>query len=250
VERIYFEKHPANGAPCMEAAFSKAAMEALLSDLIRLESYNKGSVTPPSLGVLVADDDMRIVHLLSMSLKSLGHEIVGTADNGLDAVELANKHKPDLVILDVEMPKMTGFEAAAEILRAHSVPIILSTGNSDEVSLQHARDLDIQAYLVKPFSKAQLNSSISIALSQHRKLLTARVKIAALTNEIDLVKSVDAAVSLLMEKFRIDRRDALEKLETAARVRGNTLAEVARGMIATLSTKPLENAVPQVGGLA
>jgi two-component system, response regulator PdtaR len=234
----------------MEAAFSILAMEALLSDLIRLESYNRGSATSQSLGVLIADDDMRIVHLLSMSVKSLGHEIVGTADNGLDAVELANKHKPDLVILDIEMPKMNGFEAAEKILQGHSVPIILSTGSSDEVSLQHARELDIQAYLVKPFSKAQLNSSISIALSQHQKLVSARVKIAALTSEIELVKAVDTAVSLLMEKFRIDRKQALEKLESAARIRGNTLDEVARGMIATLSPKSQETEAVQDGAPA
>jgi two-component system, response regulator PdtaR len=224
----------------MEDAFSNAAMDALLSDLIRLESYNKGSDTPPSLSILIADDDMRIVHLLSMSVKSLGHEIVGTADNGLDAVEIASRHKPDLVIMDIEMPKMNGLEAAEKILQNNSVPIILSTGKSDDASLQHARDLDIQAYLVKPFSKAQLNSSISVALAQHRKLLTARVKIAALTNEIELVKYVDTAVLLLMEKFRIDRKDALGKLEAAARVRGNTLAEVARAMIATLSPRAQE----------
>jgi AmiR/NasT family two-component response regulator len=120
-------------------------------------------------------------------------------------------------------------------LSANSVPIIISTGKSDCESLGRAQNLDIQAYLVKPFSKAQLNSSITVALSQHQKLLSARVKIAALTNEIELVKAVDLATSLLMEKFRIDRKEALEKLETAARVRNNTLAEVARAMIATLS---------------
>ena len=225
--------------------FSSAAMDALISDLIRLESYKTDSATPPSLSVMIADDDMKIVHLLSMTLKSLGHEVVGTADNGADAVSIADMHKPDLVILDLEMPKLNGFQAAEKILQSNSVPIILSTGKSDDVSLKQARELDIQAYLVKPFSKAQLNSSISIALAQHQKLLSARVKIAALTNEIELVKAVDAAVTLLMEKFRIDRRDALGKLEAAARVRGSTLAEVAKAMITTLSPRVEHAEVPE-----
>ncbi|HWB58153.1 MAG TPA: response regulator [Chthoniobacteraceae bacterium] len=210
-------------------------MDALLSNLIRLESYKSNKDTPTSLSVLVADDEMRMLHLLSVTLKSLGHEVVGSADNGADAVELADRHQPDLIILDLDMPKMDGFEAAGRILEKASVPIIISTGKSDAESLNKAQNLDIQAYLVKPFSKAQLNSSISVALSQHQKLLSARVKIAALTNEIELVKAVDLAVTLLMEKFRIDRKEALEKLETAARVRNNTLAEVAKAMIATLS---------------
>lgn len=210
-------------------------MDALLSNLIRLESYKSSKDAASSLSVLVADDEMRMLHLLSVTLKSLGHEVVGTADNGADAVALAAQHHPDLVILDLDMPKMDGFEAAGKILENASVPIIISTGKSDADSLHRAQGLDIQAYLVKPFSKAQLNSSITVALSQHQKLLAARVKIAALTNEIELVKAVDLAVSLLMEKFRIDRKEALEKLETAARVRNNTLAEVARAMIATLA---------------
>ena len=210
-------------------------MDALLSNLIRLESYKTNKDAASSLSVLVADDEMRMLHLLSVTLKSLGHEVVGSVDNGVDAVELAARHQPDLVILDLDMPKMDGFEAAAKILEAASVPIIISTGKSDSESLHRAQGLDIQAYLVKPFSKAQLNSSITVALSQHQKLLAARVKIAALTNEIELVKAVDMAVSLLMEKFRIDRKEALEKLETAARVRNNTLAEVAKAMIATLA---------------
>jgi AmiR/NasT family two-component response regulator len=216
-------------------------MDALLSNLIRLESYNKASADAKnSLSVLVADDEMRMLHLLTITLKSLGHEVVGSADNGQDAVQLAAQHHPDLVILDLEMPKMDGFEAAERILEEASVPIIISTGKSDCESLHRAKNIDIQAYLVKPFSKAQLNSSISVALSQHQKLLAARVKIAALTNEIELVKAVDLAVTLLMEKFRIDRKEALEKLETAARVRNNTLAEVARAMIATLSPQDVQ----------
>ena len=211
-------------------------MDALLSNLIRLESYKSNKDAKNSLSVLVADDEMRMLHLLTVTLKSLGHEVVGSVDNGVDAVELASRHQPDLVILDFEMPKMDGFEAAERILQHASVPIIISTGKTDCESLSRAQNLDIQAYLVKPFSKAQLNSSITVALSQHQKLLSARVKIAALTNEIELVKAVDMAVSLLMEKFRIDRKEALEKLETAARVRNNTLADVApRPMIATLS---------------
>ena len=210
-------------------------MDALLSNLIRLESYKTNKDAASSLSVLVADDEMRMLHLLSITLKSLGHEVVGTADNGIDAAALAERHQPDLIILDLDMPRMDGFTAAEKILETTSVPIIISTGKSDVESLNRAKNIDVQAYLVKPFSKAQLNSSISVALAQHQKLLAARVKIAALTNEIELVKAVDLAVSLLMEKFRIDRKEALEKLETAARVRGHTLAEVAKAMIATLS---------------
>src|SRR5580658_3910319 len=98
------------------------AMDALLSNLIRLESYKSNKDAASSLSVLVADDEMRMLHLLSVTLKSLGHEVVGTADNGVDAVELAARHQPDLIILDLDMPKMDGFEAAGKILENASVP--------------------------------------------------------------------------------------------------------------------------------
>lgn len=210
-------------------------MNALIENLIRLESYKATETLPSSLSVLVADDEPLMVELISRTLKMLGHEIIGSASNGEMALELARKHRPDLIILDLIMPELDGIEAALQILSEMSVPIILSTGCTDDATLKRVKKANIQVYLVKPFHKEQLKSAVTMALAHHQAKLAAEAKIAALQNELEVVKTVDHAASLLMEKFRIDRKEALEKLEAAARARTCSLLDAAKAIVVTLS---------------
>ncbi len=212
-------------------------MESLISHMIRLESYHATKNGSSSISIVVADDERRIQHLLVMTLKALGHEVVGVADNGADAVELALRHRPDLVVLDIDMPKMDGLDAAARILGEQSVPIVISTGRTDMETLNRARSIEIQGYLVKPFTKEQLQSTLSMALGQHRAMLESKIKIAKLTNEIEVIKAIDDAVALLMEKFRIDRKEALEKLEMAARARSCPMEDAAKAISVSLAPR-------------
>jgi len=210
-------------------------MEALISNLICPESRDASTDRKANkLTVLIADDESRVVSIMSLSLKTLGHDVIAVADNGEDAVALARKHQPDLIILDIDMPRLDGMDAAKQILAEMSVPVIISSGRTDPETLQRARKLEIQAYLVKPFSRDQLNSAITIAVGQHQSLFNAKMKIEELTDEINVVKSVDLAVELLMEKFRIDRKESLEKLEAAARARPCSLVDAAKAISATL----------------
>jgi len=103
-------------------------MEALVSHLIRLENYRALKNESRPLRVLVAEDDTRMAHLMVMSLKQLGHNVVGAADNGEDLVELTRKAQPDLLIVDLLMPRMNGFEALEEIQKEFSLPVIVSSG--------------------------------------------------------------------------------------------------------------------------
>ena len=213
------------------------AMDALFDNLIRLESYKATEAeVPSSLSVLVADDEPMLATLLTRLLAALGHNVVAVAINGLEAVDLARKHRPDLIIMDYMMPGLDGVEAAEKILAEICVPIIFSTGRTDDETLLRAKKANIQTYLVKPFHRDQLKSAVTMALANHQAALAAQAKIAALQNELDVVKTVDEAAALLMEKFRIDRSEALEKLETAARARTCSLVEASRAIITTLSS--------------
>ena len=121
------------------------------------------------LSVLVADDDPWMLELMKRHLITLGHHVVGLARNGREAITLANELKPDLVILDINMPVMDGIQAANKIHETQNVSIILSTGAADERTLNRLCDLHIGAYLVKPFSPAQLKAAIYIARSWRRR---------------------------------------------------------------------------------
>ena len=216
-------------------------MDPQIANLIRLEGYKATEQeTPTALSVLVVDDEPLMVELLSRTLRDLGHEAVGTARDGLEAVEMARKHQPDLIIMDYAMPNMDGLEAAEQIVKEMCIPIVLSTGRTDDQTLQRSRTAGIHSYLVKPFHREQLKSAITMAVVRHHEKLASEAKIAELQSELVVVKAVDNAASLLMEKFRIDRRDAIEKLETAARARSCSLLDAARAVSATLAPRPVE----------
>lgn len=212
-----------------------------ITNLIRLEGYNATEQELPSaLSVVVVDDEPLMVELLSRTLKDLGHETVATGTDGLQAVELARKHKPDLIVIDYAMPNMDGMDAAEIIMKELAIPIVLSTGRTDDTTLQRARKADIHSYLVKPFHREQLKTAITMAMVRHHEKLASAAKIAELQSELTVVIAVDHAAALLMEKFRIDRRDAIEKLETAARARSCSLLDAARAISATLAPRPIE----------
>jgi len=216
-------------------------MDSQISNLIRLEGYKATEEELPSaLSVLVVDDEPMMVELLSRTLRDLGHDVVATGQNGEEAVELARKHRPDLIVIDYAMPVMDGMAASEIIMREMPVPIVLSTGRTDDGTLQRARKADIHSYLVKPFHREQLKTAITMAMVRHHEKLESEAKIAELQSELAVVKAVDLAASLLMEKFRIDREDAIEKLEMAARARSCSLLDASRAVAATLAPRPIE----------
>jgi response regulator NasT len=167
-------------------------------------------------------------------LQSFGHKVIATATNGRDAIRLAGETKPDLVILDVGMPDMDGIAVAEQILAVQSVPIIMVTGVTRDEVLERAGKVEIQSYLIKPFSKEQLHSAIRLAVVRHHNSESARNKIAELTSEIEVSKIIGRAVELLIGKFGIDRAEAMEKLEAAAQARSCSVADAAKAISATL----------------
>ncbi len=121
-----------------------------------------------SYSVVVADDDRTMAELLATNLRRLGHRVVGIAWNGKEAVEMTLKTRPDLVIMDIHMPVLDGIEAAHEILSHSMIPIVMSTGMSDTITVHRAIDLNLISYLVKPFSPAQLKVAVQVAVAQCR----------------------------------------------------------------------------------
>jgi response regulator NasT len=116
-----------------------------------------------SLSVVIADDEPHIVNLLTRYLVALNHRVVGCATDGEQCIALALQLQPDLIIADIEMPLIDGIEAVRAIFQTRRLPIILSTGLIDDRTLRRLHDLRIGAYLVKPFSPAQLKAAIHIA---------------------------------------------------------------------------------------
>jgi DNA-binding response OmpR family regulator len=118
--------------------------------------------------ILIADDSRTIVSMVASRLERSGYEVVTTA-NGEEALQLATDRQPALVILDVEMPKLDGYEVTRR-LRANAetsaIPIVLLTSHDDEVSLATGHEAGATEYITKPFSPQDLVAVIERILGR------------------------------------------------------------------------------------
>jgi DNA-binding NarL/FixJ family response regulator len=133
-----------------------------------------------TLSVLIADDETTVLEALATVLTRLGYLVAGTARDGAEAVELVRSTPADFLVLDISMPVMDGIEAARVIVAEKPLPIIISTGVTDEVTIEAARQVPVQAFLTKPFRKEQLRASIAIALTQWEHQREAERKLQSL----------------------------------------------------------------------
>ena len=112
--------------------------------------------------VLLVDDYPDALEIWGLYLRAVGYEVV-TADNGLQAVELAHTHLPDIIVLDLELPGITGYEAAIRLRAAHDtagIPLIAATGYSQTQQLDRARESGFDSVVVKPCDPMALVAEI------------------------------------------------------------------------------------------
>ena len=124
--------------------------------------------------VLIAEDDFLIAEEISRIIKKLGYQLIGVASNGVKAVEMALKQKPDVVLMDIIMPKMDGLDAARQIVNACSAAIIILTAHESHDLIEKAGEFGIAAYLTKPPKPEEIERAVYIALARHRDLAESR----------------------------------------------------------------------------
>ena len=117
-----------------------------------------------ALRIVVADDEPDMRQYFQRMLPRLGHQVVATATNGRELVDLCRAENPDLVITDIRMPDLDGIEAALQIEEHHPVPIILVSAHHDAALIQRAEANHVLGYLVKPIKQADLEPSIDLAV--------------------------------------------------------------------------------------
>jgi CheY-like chemotaxis protein len=117
------------------------------------------------LRILIAEDETIIRLDLRGMLEKHGLVVIAEARNGLEAVELAREHRPDVALLDLRMPELDGIEAARRIYAEQPLPIVMLTAFSDRRNVENAIEAGVFTYLVKPFRET--------AVTRHRELLTA-----------------------------------------------------------------------------
>jgi response regulator NasT len=181
--------------------------------------------------ILVAEDEAIIRLDLAEMLGEAGYEVVGQASNGEQAVEMARELEPDLVIMDVKMPVMDGISAAEEIGAAKICPVVMLTAFSQTELVERARDAGVMAYIVKPFTAADLGPAIDIARSRWVEMKALENEIADLGERLETRKAVDRAKGILMKKLKITEAEAFRWIQKTAMDRRLGMKEVADAVI-------------------
>jgi CheY-like chemotaxis protein len=123
--------------------------------------------------ILVAEDETDIRELVSFSLENIGGFTVVKAKNGAEAVEAAQKEKPDLILMDVRMPKMTGVEACAVLKDSpdtKDIPVVFLSAMGQEQEIQQGMDVGAVEYILKPFAPDVLMGKVREILERENKL--------------------------------------------------------------------------------
>ncbi|MGH3930220.1 MAG: ANTAR domain-containing response regulator [Pseudonocardiaceae bacterium] len=185
--------------------------------------------------VLVAEDDALIRLDLVEILREEGYAVVGEAADGEQAVELAERLRPDVVIMDVKMPKMDGIDAASIIAERRIAPVVILTAFSQRELVERARDAGAMAYLVKPYGRRDLVPAVELAVSRFRELVALETEVAGLAERLETRKTVERAKGLLMARHGLTEPEAFRWIQRNAMDRRTTMKAVAQAVIESLS---------------
>ncbi len=181
--------------------------------------------------ILIAEDNDLVSLTLEEQLKGLGYDVVGIARSGVEAVNLAARLKPDLIMMDIRMPEMEGTEAAARIRDQHPVPIIMLTAYADKETVKKAEAAGALAYLVKPINENELPPAINIALARFREIQALRNQVDELEESLEARKLIERAKGILMQRLGLSERDAYERLRQRARDKRAKMKDIAQAII-------------------
>ena len=182
--------------------------------------------------VVSAEDEALIRMDLAEMLGEEGYDVVGQAADGERAIELAEELRPDLVVLDVKMPKLDGISAAQRIAAKRIAPVVILTAFSQRELVERARDAGAMAYLVKPFTKNDLVPAIEMAVSRFAELQMLEAEVADLTERLETRKLVDRAKGVLQQQLELSEPESFRWIQKTAMDLRLSMRQVAEGVIA------------------
>jgi len=182
--------------------------------------------------VLVAEDDPVIALGLAERLRMLGHEPIGPAGDGEEAIALAKENLPDLYLFDIEMPTVDGLAAAARLaddgLRR---PVVVITGVEDPGLVERAIATGVSAYLTKPIDDRELAAAIELARLRQAEFEALEAEVEKAQQALEDRKRVERAKGLLMTALNVSEQEAFRRLQITARERNLRLVEVAQRIV-------------------
>ena len=185
----------------------------------------------PRRTAVVAEDESLIRMDIVETLTEAGFDVIAAVGDGESAVAKARELRPDVVVMDVKMPQMDGVTAAERIGEDNLAPVVMLTAFSQAELVERARDAGAMAYVVKPFTPADLLPAIEIAVSRHAQILQLEADIADLGERFETRKRVDRAKGLLQTNMGLSEPEAFRWIQKTSMDRRLTMREVADAVV-------------------
>ena len=192
--------------------------------------------------VLIAEDEALIRLDLKEMLEEEGYTVVAEVGDGQQAVDQAEELRPDLVILDIQMPVLDGLSAAEQIAKARTAPVIVLTAFSQRELVERARDAGAMAYLVKPFNKNDLVPAIEVARARFAEMTTLDGEVRTLEERLEARKVVEKAKGRLMEEQGITEAEAFRWIQRTAMNQRTSMKALAESILAPEATETAPSA--------
>jgi AmiR/NasT family two-component response regulator len=179
--------------------------------------------------ILIAEDESLVVEMIVGIIDELGYTVVGTARNGVQAIEMTRDLKPDVVLMDIKMPDMDGIEAAHRIAEACPTPVVVLTAFETPEMVVQASAAGVGAYLTKPTNAREVDRAITIATARFEDLIELRRTNAELTKALFTVKRLSGMLPICANCKRIrDDQDHWQDIE--GYIREHSEAEFTHGL--------------------
>jgi response regulator NasT len=178
--------------------------------------------------ILLAEDEPILRMDVKEMLEEAGYQVVGEAGDGEKAIEMTYRLEPDLIIMDIKMPRLNGLKASKILSRSHQTPILLLTAYSQRDFIEEAKQPNIHGYLVKPISESNLIPAVEIVLSQAVHFQKYRDQVGSLQQQLSERKQIEKAKGLLMKVKGLSEEDAFKMMRTRSMNHQQSLGKTAQ----------------------
>ena len=149
----------------------------------------------------------------------------------MGAINLARELRPDLVVMDIKMPKLDGIQAAKVLTEEKIAPVLLLTAHSDKELVERARDAGVVGYIVKPFRDAELMPAIEVAISRFEEFLNLEKQVGDLKEALETRKLIERAKGMLMDTQGLKEAEAFRKIQQLSMNSRKSMREVASALL-------------------
>ncbi|MCM3572300.1 response regulator [Mesobacillus subterraneus] len=181
--------------------------------------------------LMVVEDESIVRMDVSLMLEDAGYSVVAQAGDGEKAVEQAFEHKPDLIIMDIKMPKLNGLKASEIISKKTGTPILLLTAYSQKEFVDKAKNANIFGYLVKPITETSLIPAVEIALQQAERSSKFQKKLNQMENKLKSRKMIEKAKGILMSRMNLPEDAAFQKMRKISMDKQVPMESIAKRII-------------------